>query len=774
MRSLSYLTKMTIFGCLLSMLPVLFIGYFSYATSSREIQKHVNEGKMQLLSQINANVEQILTTVNHTLNQVINSTVLKSALNSPLTVSDFKLYDNLRNELRHMQTFDTKLEDVVLVNERNDWMVKNSGVYRFSEYEYAEQLSAIIREPAGASWTLNPSSWFYSEESAGGAICPYSISLVKKLPVTGLTPYGLVMANIPSCSLQAQLLNESNMQAGSNASDTIMVLDESYRILLHPDRGLIGQPASAAGFGDTARLEFSSGQFKSRVNDRSFAISYYKSPYNGWTYVSLTSLSSLTHESQKIGFYTLAVCLAILLLTTLLAWFGSRRMYSPIQKLLRMIDDRLPGTERRRTDEFQVIGEQMHRLFQSNSRLEDQVRQHLKQARTFYLVRAYQGQTKLSELLDRLGSFGYGSRLEEWRQMAVMTLQIDSLEATRYERRDMELLLFSVHNMIEELIPQGRRFDPVAIEQTVVLLYGSPDPDRGAFNAELYSVTEDLQGKFLSFLGLSVSIGMSLPFESIKQLPIAYREGLDALKHRLKLGEGIVVQYEQLNSGKHYLKINYPAHSEAELIDAIKLADAEKAKESLSVFMGKAFAAEMTPQEYQIPLTRLLNSLIMVMQESGISLSKIRPSQGTLYEEMIDLGTVPDIQEWFWTNAIQPMLRVFADRQSSQYQNISEKIIDLVQKHYDTDLSLEECASRLNYNANYLSSVFRKETNVSFSEYLAAYRFNMAKKWLADTDMPIKDIAARLRYNNPQNFIRSFRKQEGMTPGQYREKHSKE
>ncbi|WP_313731559.1 helix-turn-helix transcriptional regulator [Cohnella nanjingensis] len=65
--------------------------------------------------------------------------------------------------------------------------------------------------------------------------------------------------------------------------------------------------------------------------------------------------------------------------------------------------------------------------------------------------------------------------------------------------------------------------------------------------------------------------------------------------------------------------------------------------------------------------------------------------------------------------------------------------------------------------------LFRKETNCSFSEYLAAYRFKMAKKWLAETEMPVKDIAVRLQYNNSQNFIRSFRKQEGMTSGQYRE-----
>ncbi|MNW64183.1 Melibiose operon regulatory protein [compost metagenome] len=94
----------------------------------------------------------------------------------------------------------------------------------------------------------------------------------------------------------------------------------------------------------------------------------------------------------------------------------------------------------------------------------------------------------------------------------------------------------------------------------------------------------------------------------------------------------------------------------------------------------------------------------------------------------------------------------------------------MIHQDYDKDLTLEQCALKLHYNANYLSSVFRKETGCSFSEYLTKYRFNIAKKWLDESDLTVKDIAARLRYNNPQNFIRSFRKYEGITPGQYRER----
>ena len=40
--------------------------------------------------------------------------------------------------------------------------------------------------------------------------------------------------------------------------------------------------------------------------------------------------------------------------------------------------------------------------------------------------------------------------------------------------------------------------------------------------------------------------------------------------------------------------------------------------------------------------------------------------------------------------------------------------------------------------------------------------------------MTVKVISERLQYNNPQNFIRFFKKKEGITPGEYREQQSEE
>lgn len=765
MRSLNYLTKMTIFGCLLSTIPVIFIGIFAYITASNEIQKNVNEGKRQLIMQINSNVEQKLTTVNHTMNQVLASTVLKQAMSQSLTAADFMLYGDLRNEIRHMQSFDIKLEDVILLNQRHNWLIKNSGLYELNQYEYADQLVELMNLPEYTSWMLTPSYLFYSEEAARNtAVCPYNITLVKQLPANSLDRYGLALATIPTCSLQEMV--EQNIDSSSN----VIVFDDQFNIIIHTDQSLIGQPIEAAGI-KLDELTEMSGQYDSQINQIYSTVTYYKSITTGWTYMSISSIKALTAESNKIGMYTIYICLGIIFLCFLLVWLGTKQFYSPIRRLLLQIGGIEHDDEgsKRNSNEFQLISERVHSLFQSKSELEFQVQQHFHQVRTLFFMKAYQGQIKASEMGAQLQQFGYSYQLENWHTMGVITVQIDFHPSSSHTIQDIDLLLFALHNVIEELIPAEQRLAPIVLDQSVVVIIGTTEKDAEIFHSMQYSLTESLQQQVQQIINLQVSIGISTPFHELSRIGNAYREGLDALKHRMILGEGIIIQYNPTNEKRNVLQLYYPQQLENELLDAIKVAEADHAKELLSELLHNIFQSDRSPQEFQFPLTRLLNNLVITMQESGITLKQLN-HHGSLLEQLLKIQHKQEIERWFWKIVIYPLITIYRNRQEAQYHNLSEKIIDLVQQHYDTDLTLEDCASRLHYNANYLSGVFRKETNVSFSDYLTMYRFKMAKKWLSKSDIAIKDIAAKLQYNNSQNFIRSFRKIEGMTPGQYRDK----
>ncbi|MNJ52915.1 HTH-type transcriptional regulator YesS [compost metagenome] len=175
----------------------------------------------------------------------------------------------------------------------------------------------------------------------------------------------------------------------------------------------------------------------------------------------------------------------------------------------------------------------------------------------------------------------------------------------------------------------------------------------------------------------------------------------------------------------------------------------------------------LNPMNLEVTLIRFVNNLIQLEQLIGVEIL-LTPSNANLYHRLLDTRNPEEIERILVYEVIYPMVRSMKEKTNQQFRSIADKIATIIRTEYDQDLSLESISERLHYSPNYLSSIFRKEYGTTFSEYVMNYRLEIAKKWLVDTDMTIKDIAERLRYQNSQNFIRSFRKKEHVTPGAYR------
>ena len=113
------------------------------------------------------------------------------------------------------------------------------------------------------------------------------------------------------------------------------------------------------------------------------------------------------------------------------------------------------------------------------------------------------------------------------------------------------------------------------------------------------------------------------------------------------------------------------------------------------------------------------------------------------------------------------MVSVFRDRQDSQYQNLSEQMIEIIRNEFDRNITLEECASRLHYNNFYLSGV--SKTNMSFSEYLSQYRFKMSRNGLSKPTCPLR-YCGEAKLQQFAELYPLLPQAGGMTP-QYRDKY---
>lgn len=85
------------------------------------------------------------------------------------------------------------------------------------------------------------------------------------------------------------------------------------------------------------------------------------------------------------------------------------------------------------------------------------------------------------------------------------------------------------------------------------------------------------------------------------------------------------------------------------------------------------------------------------------------------------------------------------------------KIIDTTAKfiltYYSEDISLQQISDYVGLSPNYLSNAFKKSTGNTPMDYLTKVRMIKAKELLLFTNLKINDIASKVGYNSPQNFL---------------------
>lgn len=113
--------------------------------------------------------------------------------------------------------------------------------------------------------------------------------------------------------------------------------------------------------------------------------------------------------------------------------------------------------------------------------------------------------------------------------------------------------------------------------------------------------------------------------------------------------------------------------------------------------------------------------------------------------------------------------RIIKEHQHQIHSPLIRKVVAYLETDLSADLTLNQLASDLGVNASYLSILFSKEMGTSLTDYVNHYRIEHAQTLLANTDVPIKDIALRCGIGDIHYFTRLFKKISGATPKAWRE-----
>ena len=106
--------------------------------------------------------------------------------------------------------------------------------------------------------------------------------------------------------------------------------------------------------------------------------------------------------------------------------------------------------------------------------------------------------------------------------------------------------------------------------------------------------------------------------------------------------------------------------------------------------------------------------------------------------------------------------------QESSEKSMQQEIAEYILQNLSADLSVQTICRRFAVSKSELYRILRRQAPDGIARYIRQIRFERACDLLRNTNKPLWQIAAEVGYDNPDYFLRAFKKETGMSAGKYR------
>jgi len=121
---------------------------------------------------------------------------------------------------------------------------------------------------------------------------------------------------------------------------------------------------------------------------------------------------------------------------------------------------------------------------------------------------------------------------------------------------------------------------------------------------------------------------------------------------------------------------------------------------------------------------------------------------------------------YFIASFLFPQKRTELINQKSE--DLTDKVIEYMKKNISERLTVDDIATTFNFSSSHFHSLFRKKTGLSPIDYFIQLKLQRACQLLDLSDLRVKEVAAKIGYDDPYYFTRIFKKIMGLSPLAYK------
>jgi AraC-like DNA-binding protein len=626
---------------------------------------------------------------------------------------------------------------------KNDFDFFFGAVYRYGEYD-ADFFRARLE--GGKTLETLPPTAVEGPGTAAGRVVP----IVMRGTVGG-RPLVFVL-NISSPAIERTLRG-----AAALADTRFLVLDAAGRDVVAVDPELRGWRPG--------RLQLVPGLDSSTsIDGRPYLVSCRAPGASGWRYLALTPLSSVGAAQRTITRMLFLICAVLSVMSLGFAFFFSSVIYNPIRALRDVALAERAAPERRPKDEFAAIRRGLDELRaegERQSRLVDRwTREYVESAFRFILRgQRIDGEGALRVALEA----EYGFSGDGYACAAVLfRFGRDWYDSVL----DSERLEVSVaaKSALLSLVGRNARIVALELRQDRLAIVGDVSGEDGA--ARFVSALDDALRSFaFEEGGLAVAVGVGSVVTGLGDLRLSWDEAMTAASRDAGAAGVRLVEH----CGSEVLRgASYTPLEEQELLNALKEGDGDRVARVVDALFDANARRGIDRAGFRALRDDLAATGRRFLAERGVQPDPDCRSEADSFPEEA-WGAAEyrrDAVALLRSSIRTAMWEAPQDRKSG----LAFAIGSYVESHYDRGLCLERIADELGVSAKYVSRVFKEATGESLTDHIDRVRVAKAKELLLATDSSISEISAAIGIDSRVTFVRVFRRVEGTTPSEYRDR----
>ena len=263
-------------------------------------------------------------------------------------------------------------------------------------------------------------------------------------------------------------------------------------------------------------------------------------------------------------------------------------------------------------------------------------------------------------------------------------------------------------------------------------------------------------------------VGISTMHSGIRELRAAYQDAVDARRHAFCTNrETFWAGEDRKRIPEDFYEQGKRLIGEEMKLRRLQLPGTDKTEELIKSWNGLFYAVKnewVEPGDFSVCMDHFFREVRKTYR------NMLTDEEANL-KRLADYYSFPTLAVWQtefmeWLLALHERINSRFDTNKNQ-QKI-KRAIEYIQENYDKDLNMAVVSNNISMNYSLFSSLFKEYTGSNFVNYLKAIRMEKAKELLAETDLRIVEISAKIGYDNEKHFMKTFKASCGVSPSEYR------